>query len=156
MTSAYKDRQGALTGRGEHTDSVSHSATWHLQVAGTKVWTIRPTEELMSTEELERSSVANGDTLTVVVSPIYLGFSPHPFFSLSFRGVILFYYSALAFPSYFVRHWRKLSTSNVLALRPFRGCTLAKTNKRKLIFRADLSISPPPAKKKRWSLGMCS
>lgn len=81
MTSAYKDRQGALTGRGEHTDSVSHSATWHLQVAGTKVWTIRPTEELMSTEELERSSVANGDTLTVVVSPIYLGFSLPLFFS---------------------------------------------------------------------------
>lgn len=88
MTSAYKDRQGALTGRGEHTDSVSHSATWHLQVAGTKVWTIRPTEELMSTEELERSSVANGDTLTVVVSDLFWFLTP--FFSFLLVELIYF------------------------------------------------------------------
>lgn len=85
--------------------------------------------------------------LSILVSP------PPPFFSLSFRGVILFYYSALAFPSYFVRHWRKLPTSNVLALRPFRGCILAKTNKRKLIFRLTCQSRPTRQKKKGGAWG---
>lgn len=31
-----------LRGRVEHTDSVSHSGTWHYQVCGTKTWYIRP------------------------------------------------------------------------------------------------------------------
>uniref|UniRef100_A0A7S0ZMN7 Uncharacterized protein n=1 Tax=Noctiluca scintillans TaxID=2966 RepID=A0A7S0ZMN7_NOCSC len=37
----------ALRGRPEHTDAVPHSGTWHLQVHGSKVWTIRPTTELL-------------------------------------------------------------------------------------------------------------
>lgn len=35
-----------LTGRSEHTDAISHSGTWHLQLHGSKVWTLRPTREL--------------------------------------------------------------------------------------------------------------
>ena len=34
-----------LVGRPEHTDSVSHSGTWHCQVVGSKVWYVRPLEE---------------------------------------------------------------------------------------------------------------
>jgi len=33
-----------LKGRPEHTDSVSHDGTWHLQSKGSKVWTVRPVE----------------------------------------------------------------------------------------------------------------
>ena len=36
-----------LTGRTEHTDSVTHDGTWHAQVSGEKLWSIRPTEELI-------------------------------------------------------------------------------------------------------------
>ena len=36
-----------LQGRPEHTDSVSHDGTWHYQLSGRKVWTIRPTGELL-------------------------------------------------------------------------------------------------------------
>ena len=32
----------ALTGRVEHTDSVSHSGTWHHQLLGSKTWYVRP------------------------------------------------------------------------------------------------------------------
>lgn len=32
----------AITGRPEHTDAVSHSGTWHVQLSGTKTWFIRP------------------------------------------------------------------------------------------------------------------
>lgn len=35
---------GALRGRAEHTDDVDHSGTWHVQLAGTKTWYIRPLE----------------------------------------------------------------------------------------------------------------
>jgi|EP00945_MAST-04E_sp_MAST-4E-sp1_P000927 hypothetical protein len=42
-----------LTGRPEHTDSVTHDGTWHLQTSGTKVWQIRPTDELLNREETE-------------------------------------------------------------------------------------------------------
>eukprot|EP00929_Paragymnodinium_shiwhaense_P084094 TRINITY_DN44946_c0_g2_i2.p1 TRINITY_DN44946_c0_g2~~TRINITY_DN44946_c0_g2_i2.p1 ORF type:complete len:337 (-),score=48.52 TRINITY_DN44946_c0_g2_i2:423-1433(-) len=37
---------GPLRGRPEHTDALEHSGTWHLQLRGTKVWKIRPTDEL--------------------------------------------------------------------------------------------------------------
>ena len=33
---------GPLTGRVEHTDSVSHSGTWHHQLLGSKTWYVRP------------------------------------------------------------------------------------------------------------------
>lgn len=42
------DRKGPLAGRPEHTDALTQSGTWHLQVSGTKVWCIRPTAELLS------------------------------------------------------------------------------------------------------------
>jgi len=36
-----------MKGREEHTDSIDHNGgTYHYQVAGSKIWTIRPTEEL--------------------------------------------------------------------------------------------------------------
>ena len=31
-----------ITGRPEHTDAVTHSGTWHVQLQGTKTWHIRP------------------------------------------------------------------------------------------------------------------
>ncbi|KAL9188477.1 hypothetical protein ACHAXT_006855 [Thalassiosira profunda] len=38
---------GTLRGRPEHTDSVSHDGTWHYQLSGTKVWRLRPTDEML-------------------------------------------------------------------------------------------------------------
>jgi hypothetical protein len=32
----------AMKGRDEHIDQVYHSGTWHVQLAGTKVWNLRP------------------------------------------------------------------------------------------------------------------
>lgn len=37
-----------LRGRPEHTDAIAHSGTWHLQLQGSKVWTLRPTAELQA------------------------------------------------------------------------------------------------------------
>lgn len=34
-----------IQGRVEHTDSVKHSGTWHYQLAGTKIWFVRPLED---------------------------------------------------------------------------------------------------------------
>lgn len=36
-----------LAGRPEHTDELSHDGTWHFQLSGSKVWTVRPTDELL-------------------------------------------------------------------------------------------------------------
>ncbi len=47
-----------LDGRGEHTDSVSHDATWHYQLSGVKQWHLRPTEELLGSF-LEMSASTN-------------------------------------------------------------------------------------------------
>jgi len=41
------DGSQPLRGRPEHTDAIAHSGTWHLQLQGAKVWTLRPTSELM-------------------------------------------------------------------------------------------------------------
>jgi hypothetical protein len=38
---------GDLPGRPEHTDSISADGTWHFQLSGTKVWTIRPSQALI-------------------------------------------------------------------------------------------------------------
>jgi hypothetical protein len=35
-----------LSGRAEHTDAVSHSGTWHYQLSGRKVWTLRPSSAM--------------------------------------------------------------------------------------------------------------
>jgi hypothetical protein len=45
---AKNSNDGLLTGRPEHTDCVSHDATWHYQFSGSKVWQIRPTKELLA------------------------------------------------------------------------------------------------------------
>ena len=37
-------KNGSLTGRPEHTDSVSHDGTWHYQISGKKHWYVRPLE----------------------------------------------------------------------------------------------------------------
>lgn len=37
-----------VPGRAEHTDAVEHDGTWHLQVCGSKVWYLRPTETLLA------------------------------------------------------------------------------------------------------------
>jgi hypothetical protein len=36
--------QDSMVGRPEHTDVVSHSGTWHIQLAGCKRWLLRPSE----------------------------------------------------------------------------------------------------------------
>eukprot|EP00316_Scyphosphaera_apsteinii_P020715 CAMPEP_0119319156 /NCGR_PEP_ID=MMETSP1333-20130426/48623_1 /TAXON_ID=418940 /ORGANISM="Scyphosphaera apsteinii, Strain RCC1455" /LENGTH=350 /DNA_ID=CAMNT_0007325499 /DNA_START=130 /DNA_END=1182 /DNA_ORIENTATION=- len=45
----------ALAGRPEHTDDIAHDGTWHLQVNGTKEWTIRPTDEWFGTRTTRQS-----------------------------------------------------------------------------------------------------
>eukprot|EP00729_Bicosta_minor_P003780 gene3780-9669_t len=39
---AKPGKAATLSGRAEHTDKVSHDGTWHVQLAGTKTWLIRP------------------------------------------------------------------------------------------------------------------
>jgi U3 small nucleolar RNA-associated protein 6 len=36
-----------LEGRPEHTDSISHDGTWHYQVSGRKIWSLRPSSALL-------------------------------------------------------------------------------------------------------------
>jgi hypothetical protein len=50
-----------LQGRPEHTDSVSHDGTWHYQLSGRKIWTIRPTVDLL---EKMRQEQRNGSNTT--------------------------------------------------------------------------------------------
>jgi hypothetical protein len=38
-------KQQPLSGRKEHTDSVTCTGTWHLQISGTKIWLLRPFAE---------------------------------------------------------------------------------------------------------------
>jgi hypothetical protein len=38
----------SMPGRSEHTDGIQHDGTFHYQVAGSKTWNIRPTEELIA------------------------------------------------------------------------------------------------------------
>lgn len=44
-----------LVGRSEHTDAITHSGTWHVQLCGSKVWTLRPTAELIRKEKSLRN-----------------------------------------------------------------------------------------------------
>jgi len=41
------EQQQLMRGRAEHTDAIEHSGTWHIQLHGSKVWTLRPTDELI-------------------------------------------------------------------------------------------------------------
>lgn len=49
--------EDSLLGRPEHTDSVRHDGTWHYQLSGTKIWRLRPTDELLS--RIQQSHGAN-------------------------------------------------------------------------------------------------
>lgn len=42
-----------MVGRSEHTDGIQHDGTFHYQLAGSKIWNLRPTEELRSKCDLE-------------------------------------------------------------------------------------------------------
>ena len=46
----------ALLGRPEHTDSVTHDGTFHYQLSGTKIWRLRPTNELMQKYKKQNQS----------------------------------------------------------------------------------------------------
>lgn len=63
-----------MQGRNEHTDDIEHNGgTFHYQLAGTKIWTIRPSEELRAQcEELDialkesyRHTVEEGDLFVI-------------------------------------------------------------------------------------------
>jgi len=41
-----QDSEVPLLGRPEHTDSVEHAGTWHIQCSGTKTWNIRPLDDI--------------------------------------------------------------------------------------------------------------
>jgi len=61
-----------LEGRAEHTDSVSHSGTWHFQLSGQKYWHVRPLRE---SEEWDASIVNHHldenwqDGFTIICKP---------------------------------------------------------------------------------------
>merc|ERR1719162_1780456 len=40
-----QDPVAPLLGRPEHSDSVEHAGTWHMQCSGTKTWNIRPLDD---------------------------------------------------------------------------------------------------------------
>jgi hypothetical protein len=42
QNAAEDDAGESMRGRPEHTDAISHSGTWHMQLAGSKVWSLRP------------------------------------------------------------------------------------------------------------------
>lgn len=50
-----------LQGRPEHTDQVVHDGTWHFQLAGSKVWRLRPTEEWAATAGRGHRSARRSD-----------------------------------------------------------------------------------------------
>jgi len=54
-----EENDGSLQGRPEHTDSVSHDATWHYQFSGSKIWKLRPTMELL---QKARSAACESDS----------------------------------------------------------------------------------------------
>jgi len=41
-----ENKKRPLFGRAEHTDSVEHAGTWHIQCSGTKTWFVRPLDDL--------------------------------------------------------------------------------------------------------------
>jgi len=44
-------KNASIQGRPEHTDSISHSGTFHYQISGSKIWRLRPTDELWKNSE---------------------------------------------------------------------------------------------------------
>jgi hypothetical protein len=59
-TSSSSKRKRNMLGRAEHVDEVIHSGTYHLQVAGSKTWFIRPHPDLYCGEELPELSTLPG------------------------------------------------------------------------------------------------
>ena len=49
-----------LSGRAEHVDEVTHSGTYHIQIAGTKTWKIRPHPDSFLGEEFKLDSEDGG------------------------------------------------------------------------------------------------
>mmetsp|Transcript_14634 Transcript_14634/g.31204 ORF Transcript_14634/g.31204 Transcript_14634/m.31204 type:complete len:678 (-) Transcript_14634:130-2163(-) len=52
-TTAKTTNTSTLAGRAEHVDEVTHSGTYHVQIAGTKTWKIRPHPDSVLVQELE-------------------------------------------------------------------------------------------------------
>ena len=57
----------SLSGRAEHTDAITHSGTWHLQLSGAKTWRVRRAEmkRLDPSTKPERLLCRAGDLLLV-------------------------------------------------------------------------------------------
>jgi len=58
-----------LEGRREHTDSVSHSGTWHYQLSGRKIWNIRPLKDSKEWNGLDVSTQEGEGRLAVTCLP---------------------------------------------------------------------------------------
>lgn len=58
---AGKKRKRNMVGRAEHVDEVTHSGTFHIQVAGNKVWWIRPHPELFGDELPDLSTIPGAE-----------------------------------------------------------------------------------------------
>jgi hypothetical protein len=95
-----RDGKGPMRGRSEHTDAVAHSATWHLQVAGRKVWYIRPTDELLRSNGLTRLSVLAVSRQEQCTQPRASPVSLEPAFTLTkvLSPLISYSYSTFPFP----------------------------------------------------------
>jgi hypothetical protein len=59
-----RKRKRNMIGRAEHVDEVTHSGTYHVQVAGSKTWWIRPHPELYCGDELPDLSTIPGAELS--------------------------------------------------------------------------------------------
>ena len=56
-----------LKGRPLHTDSISHDGTWHYQFSGTKIWYLRPTEELKDRRNPETKHACGESDLEIAI-----------------------------------------------------------------------------------------
>ena len=64
-----------MPGRPEHTDSVNHDGTWHYQLAGTKIWRLKPTDELLeqirqSHESQNKKQKLNNESISDEENPV--------------------------------------------------------------------------------------
>ena len=57
-----------LRGRKEHTDDVTHDGSWHVQLAGSKVWLLRPTDALW---DRWRATAGDGSTAIAAETPSF-------------------------------------------------------------------------------------
>ena len=67
----FSDRSNEnMKGRSEHTDNIQHDGTFHYQLAGTKLWKIRPTEELVKQMQ-KKTQIAGGNSTASSFKPSY-------------------------------------------------------------------------------------